>query len=333
MNLLARLFGRGRKHQDAASTQKEEPPSSPKINLVAIPETVEWQTALAAEPALAQQWVSLTHSERGSVIFPLTRGENDPEDRRLIPLFREVKRVYDQVQQWLEALEPELLAKWRGLDDGTRRKLLVVIKLGGATDTGSGVTAELFQRFVSVWPAATPRQEEKQENRKSGLPGLASVSHSDASMLRENILAHHPLTKCCELSPTQADDTTADTLKEVGLGATEDTGLLRIVLYRLDGHPINDETLQTVVLSFLNQRAARDLRYMKVLNQYVQSAGFRCPRVGFSIHLKGSSEEIIAQCEVLATTEYAETGSEFTTTGHGFTANGTPYRIYFYWSS
>ena len=164
-------------------------------------------------------------------------------------------------------------------------------------------------------------------------PEMASVSSGQASELREGILAKHTLTKCCEGAPVEIDETTLKVLKEIGLGQTADTGLLRIVLYRLDGAPIPEDKLDKIIISFIQGRATRDGRYAAVLNQYLQAAGFHCPRVGFSIHLQGSKEEIIAQCEVLATTEYAAPGASFSTAGHGFTADGAPYRVYSYWKA
>ena len=147
---------------------------------------------------------------------------------------------------------------------------------------------------------------------------MVAVSSNDAQSLRAKILADHPMGKCCELAPLRTD------------AAKRDLRLLRIALYRLDGYPISTDNIDGVIMAFVAERARTDERFAPVAQTFIEDMSMPYERTGFTLKLDGTPNAVASACELLATTEYATSG-DFRTTGHGFTADGVPYRIHFFW--
>ena len=188
---------------------------------------------------------------------------------------------------------------------------------------------DTYQQLRIYWLEHCDRKKRKEAGEEQPLQTNrdeqqgSSVAVETAIKSREAILSNHALQQCCKLAPINP--------RKVGL---DHLGLLRVVVYRLDGKPIDDAQLDAILMLFVTERAMTDPQYVPVMKAFTDGTFFPYPRFGFTIDLStGSAQQRIAQCEILATTEYVKDGVDFKTTGHGLTAENVPYRIYFFWKA
>ena len=103
---------------------------------------------------------------------------------------------------------------------------------------------------------------------------------------------------------------------------------------------MDESELYGRITEFVAAKASKDAQYMSLYLKFAalgfdgKQPDFRgspVPIVGFTIKLDGDNQDIVAKCEVLATTELMGPSANFMTKGSGFTAQGVAYRAYSYW--
>ena len=201
------------------------------------------------------------------------------------------------------------------------------------------------QRAEEELIASAPSTD-KGTPREMPAPGggdLESLEGSEAWQLRQKILEETPLRKCCEIPASAPVDSGegAEDLPDIAslLGGSGET-CVRLLLYRLDGEPLDEAETYDNVLQIIRSRAQKDAHYLALVSKFVEAGydaedpDFRwspVPIVSFTVDLDGDDKEVIAKCEALALTEFLEPNADFMTRGHGFTRDGVPYRIYSFW--
>jgi len=207
------------------------------------------------------------------------------------------------------------------LGDSRVIEVLIRLKMNYSPIVHSKICQAYEEALAKLRSRTSDQNNRIPKNRVEEQSG--SVAVENAIKIRETILSKHTLTKCCELAPINPRKVDPDHL-----------GLLRVVVYRLDGKPIVDAEVDAILMSFVTERAMTDPKYLPVMNAITDGTFFPYPRYGFTIDLSAdSAQQRINKCEILATTEYAKHGIHFKTTGHGLTAENVPYRIYFFWTA
>lgn len=146
---------------------------------------------------------------------------------------------------------------------------------------------------------------------------MFGVPKREADGITERILEGRSLKRCCQI-PQGAERCWANPFF--------------IAVFRLDGLPFDDKRLDQVVRGLLLNRQTED-PFRRVFAQYASENRFGCPVEGWSIKLEGHKQQVVAQCEMLATTKVACGKTDFRTTGHGLSVEDALYRVYFYWTA